>query len=145
MTKRNGFTLIEVLVATAVLGIAGTALFSLLSRSLFNLRRVEDLHQYELAGEDIMNRVMLLPALPAPAQVQGPVENSAARWIVQVAPWAPADLEGKPERAVLRVAVFVAWPGRSSERKIELEALKPAQVIYSNFDLREALAEVIPQ
>ena len=61
MKKQHGFTLIEVMVAAAVLGIAATALFSLLSRSLSNIRTIEDLHHYQLAGEDVMNRVLLFP------------------------------------------------------------------------------------
>jgi len=50
MRNQRGFTLIEVLVAAAVLGITATALFGLLSQSSFNLRKIEDLHRYELAA-----------------------------------------------------------------------------------------------
>src|SRR5712691_13493706 len=102
MRSHRGFTLIEVLVAAAVLGIAATALFALLSKSLFNLRKVEDLHRYELAAQDVMNRVLLLPSLSAPAVAEGAVDNLGARWTVRITPWAPATLEKKPAQAVVK-------------------------------------------
>jgi prepilin-type N-terminal cleavage/methylation domain-containing protein len=144
MKKSRGFTLIEVLVAAAVLGITATALFGLFSKSLFNLRKIEDLHRYELAGQDVMNRVLLLSTLPAPAQAGGALDNGA-RWTVNVNPWAPSSLEEKPEEAVLRIDVVVTWPGRSSQRSIEVEALKVAKVTYANYDLQGALENVFPQ
>src|SRR5438093_5185925 len=128
MRDRRGFTLIEVIIAAAVLGIAATALFGLLSKSLFNLRKIEDLHRYELAAQDLTNRVLLLSPLPAPAEAGGALDNIGARWTVNVKPWAPSSLEKKPDEAVLRIVVVVTWPGRSSQRSIEIEALKATRV-----------------
>src|SRR5882672_1095870 len=119
MRNHRGFTLLEVLVAAAVLGIAGTALFSLLSRSLFNLRKVEDLHRYELAAQNVMNQVLMLSPLPAAGQAGGALDDIGGRWAVNVKPWAPPSLEAKPEQAILRVEVVVTWRGRSSQRSIE--------------------------
>lgn len=145
MKTQRGFTLIEVLVAAAVLGITATALFGLFSKSLFNLRKIEDLHRYELAAQDVMNRVLLLSTLPAGAQAEGPLDNIEGRWIVKVTPWAPVSLEEKPKEAILRVDVGVTWPGRSSQRTIEVEALKFATIAYSDYDLQRAIDDVFPQ
>src|SRR5262245_48557520 len=132
MTRHRGFTLVEVLVAALVLGIAASALFGLLSKSLFNLRKVEDLHRYELVAEDVMNRMLLSSALSAPASAEGPVDNLGATWNVTISPWAPPNLEGKPDQAVFRIDVRVSWPGRSGRPSINVEALKVAKVDYSN-------------
>ena len=146
MKINRGFTLIEVLVAAAVLGMTATALFGLFSKSLFNLRRVEDLHRYELAAQNVMHRVLLLSSLPGEAQATGALDAGGGQWTVRVHPWAPADLGPKPGEAVLRVDVAVTWPGRSSRRSIEIEALKPAKIIYSdNYDLQEAIESALPQ
>src|SRR2546430_9160129 len=95
MKDNHGFTLIEVLVAASVLGIVATALFGLLSTSLSNLHKVEELHHYELAAQDVMNRVLFLPTIPVPATVSGHVENSNARWALTVDLSTPATLENK--------------------------------------------------
>src|ERR1044071_9666954 len=96
MKADRGFTLIEVLVAAAVLGITASAIFGLFCKSLCNIGRVEDLHRYELAAENVMNQVLLLPALPGGGEAGGVLDESGARWNVTVQPWAPADLESKP-------------------------------------------------
>jgi len=146
MKADRGFTLIEVLVAAAVLGIAASALFGLLSKSLFNIGRVEDLHRYELAAENVMNRVLLLPTLPGQGEAGGVVDDSGARWSVTVQPWAPPDLESKPGEGILRVAVTVTWPGRSIPRRIQIEALKPAQITYaSTYDFETVIEDSLPQ
>ena len=144
MRNKRGFTLIEVLVAASVLGIAATALFGLLSKSLSNLRKVEDLHRYELAAQDLMNRVLLLQTIPAPAAAEGVVDSSGGQWRVNVTPWAPATLEKQPDQAILRIEVEVTWPGRSSQRSIEFESLKVAKVQYSNYDLRQSIESAYP-
>jgi general secretion pathway protein I len=142
----RGFTLIEVLVAAAVLGIAASALFGLLSKSLFNIGKVEEFHRYELAAQNMMDRVLMLPTLPSSGETSGAVDDSGARWTVSVHPWAPASLETKPPEAILRVAVNVTWPGRSTPRRIELEALKPGPVSYSNdYDFQAAIEKVLPR
>jgi general secretion pathway protein I len=142
----RGFTLIEVLVAAAVLGIATSALFGLFSQSLFNIGRVEDLHRYELAAENVMNRVLLLQTLPGGGEAAGVLDDTGARWNVMVQPWAPVDLASKPAAGILRVAVSVTWPGRSIPRRIQIEALKPAQITYSNnYDFRAVIEDSLPQ
>jgi general secretion pathway protein I len=145
MSKQRGFTLIEVLVAAGVLGITASALFGLLSKSLSNLRIVEDLHRYELVAEDVMNRVLLSSTLGGPASAEGPADNLGAQWNVYVSPWAPPSLEGKPGQAVFRIDVVVSWPGRSSRQSIKVESLKAANVAYSNYDLQHAIEIAYPR
>ena len=146
MKADRGFTLIEVLVAAAVLGITVSALFGLFSKSLFNIGRVEDLHRYELAAQNVMNRVLLLQTLPGGGEAGGVLDATGARWSVTVKPWAPANLEDKPAEGILRVAVAVTWPGRSIPRRIQIEALKPAQITYSNsYDFPAVIENSVPQ
>src|SRR5262245_32733481 len=146
MKPDRGFTLIEVLVAAAVLGITATALFGLFSKSLYNIGRVEDLHRYELAAKNVMQRVLLQGILPGSGETSGVLDDTGARWTVSVQPWAPANLESKPGEGILRVAVNVTWPGRSIPRRIEIEALKPAQINYSNnYDFRAVIENSVPQ
>ena len=143
MKHNRGFTLIEVLVATSVIAITATALFGLLSTSLSNLRKVEDLYRYELAAEDVMNRVLSLPDVPVPAMAQGIVENSQAQWAVSVEPWAPPIVQNETQQAIVKIRVVVTWPGRSSDRNIELESLKRTKMV--SYDLRDSIQAAFPQ
>ncbi len=142
--KSRGFTLIEVMVAVAVIGLAATALFSLLSTSLFNLRRVEDLHRVQLAGEGLMNRVLLIAALPPSADVRGRIDDLDAQWLVRIRPWLPKDLEGHPPAAVMKVDVEIRWQGRAGERTTKLETVRPAVIDYNSSNLNDAIQNILP-
>lgn len=144
MRHPRGFTLIEVMVAAAVIGIAATALFSLFSNSLSNLKKIEDVHHYQLAGEDLMNRVLLLSSLPGGATIEGKVAPLNARWVVTVTPWIPSSLDGHPADAVMKIDVEVFWPGRSSERSVKLEAIKATNVSYGGTDYQQAIENALP-
>ena len=156
MKKNQGFTLIEVLVAAGVLGIVATALFGLLSTSLSNLQKVEQLHQYELAAADVMNKVLFLPTLPVPASAEGSIDNSYARWTVNIDqfepdklnnPGSPAVNVGTPaltsaSQAVVKIHVVVTWPGKTTDRTIDLETLKAAKI--ENYDLASRIQTIFP-
>ena|ERR1051326_7203815 len=143
MKHNRGFTLIEVLVAASVLAIMATALFGLLSSSLSNLHKIEDLHRYELAAQDVMNRVLSLPDVPVPAMAQGTIENSSAQWTVSVDPWAPPTVDKETRQAIVKVRVVVTWPGRSADRNIQLESLKTTKLV--SYDLQNSIQTAFPQ
>jgi general secretion pathway protein I len=144
MKRQRGFTLIEVMVATAVLGIAATALFGLLSKSLSNLRKIEDLHHYQLACDEMMNRVSLLAVLPPSGRAEGSVDKKNARWVVTVAPWYPLNLDNHPGEAVMKVNVEVVWPGQTTSRRVQAETIKGASIDYNGaYDLKGALESTV--
>src|SRR5207302_5395268 len=121
-----------------------TAIFGLFSRSLANLRTINDLHKYQLATEEIMNRVLLQPALPAEANVEGRIDRLNAHWNVKVEPWIPSRLDGNPPQAVMKVDVRVLWQGRSSERSVTLETVKATAVSYAHDDFKHAIETALP-
>jgi general secretion pathway protein I len=142
---QRGFTLIEVIIAAAIFGIAATSLFALLSRSLANLRKIEDLRHYQLAGVDIMDRALLLSKLPRGGTIEGDLENPPARWIVKVTPWIPEQLDPAATEAVMKIDVEVRWKGSSGERHIELESIKASSLSTTNDDFRQAIENALPR
>src|SRR3990172_490576 len=57
--REKGFTLLEVLVATAILGTAVAALFGLLSGALGNLSRLQEHQQALLLGQSKLNELLV--------------------------------------------------------------------------------------
>ena len=82
-----GLTLLEVLVATAILGTAVAALFSLLSGSLSNARRLQAPEQVLLLARSQLNELLaqsergraVSPVLPLDEEVRGRW-NEQIRW-----------------------------------------------------------------
>jgi prepilin-type N-terminal cleavage/methylation domain-containing protein len=144
MREQKGFTLIEVIVAVAILGLTGSALFSLFGRSIDNIRRMEELHSYQLAGEEVMNRVLLLGRVPAAGEVRGRLDQIDADWTVRIVPWIPDTLEGRPDQAIVRIEVEIAWDGRSGRRNLLLETIRPSLLSYDDLEFRQAIDDVFP-
>ncbi len=145
MRTVRGFSLLEVMVAAAVLGMAATALFALFSRSLSNLAKIEDVHRRELISEEVMTRVLMLPALPPDGRIEGDVDQFGAHWTVNVRPWIPANLDEKPASAVMKVDVEVSWRGRTSVQTRRLETLRSSALNYGAYDFKQAVEQIIPE
>jgi len=143
--SQRGFTLIEVVVAAAIFGIATASLFALLSRSLANLRKIDDVRHYQLAAEDLMDRTLLLSRLPPGGSIEGTLDKPPAKWIVKITPWIPAVLENKAPDAIMKIDVEVRWDGQSGERNIKLETLKAAVLSYANDDFKQAIQNALPE
>ncbi len=145
MTHQRGFTLIEVVVAVAILGLSSSALFGLFSTSVDNIRRIDELHRYHLAAADVMNRVLLLPVLPADGQASGRLSQIDADWRVRVEPWIPESFDGRPAQAIVKIVVEIEFDGRSGRRNISLETVKPSPLTYTPQDFQRAIDDVFPE
>ena len=125
--KEAGFTLLEVLVATAVLGTAVAALFSLLSGSLRNVRRLEAPEEALSLARTQMNELLatqdLTPraaaALPLDQRIHGQW-NDRFRWEA-AATRVEASTQVVPGQPVLvRVVFHSFWKSEASEREKQL-------------------------
>jgi prepilin-type N-terminal cleavage/methylation domain-containing protein len=145
MKINQGFTLIEVMVALAILGMSSAALFGIFSKSFWNLRKLEDVHQYQLASEDVLTRVEFLRVLPPEGEARGVIRKSGALWKATIHPWLPKSLEAKPTEAIMKIDVEVSWQGRSGPLNVKLEAIKRASIGYDRFDLQQAIENALPQ
>ena len=123
--QEGGFTLLEVLVATVILGTAVAALFGLLSGALRNADRLQAPEQALLLGQAKLNELLAVGAEPSGAEVSlnQKVEgrwDDRFRWEAMVSPSFP---EGAPGATILvRIALDVFWKsGAGEERKLSLE------------------------
>jgi type II secretion system protein I len=125
-----GFTLLEVLVATVILGTAVAALFSLLSGSLANARRLPAPEQALLLARSQMDELLTAseqgraaaPALPLDQQVRGRWDDNF-RWEA-LASRVPTPHPANPGETILvRVVLDAYWKTDTGamEKQISLE------------------------
>ena len=76
--RRRGFTLLEMLVASAIMGIAVTALLASLSASLHNAARLTEYDRAALLAREKMDELLLDTQLPKLAVVQGVFDHALA-------------------------------------------------------------------
>jgi len=128
---QKGFTLLEVLVATAILGTAVAALIGLLSGALRNSERLQDPAQALLLGQSKMNELLgagiaaedgTVAAMPLDAKLEGQWDDRF-RWEA-VATRSRSSPQRVPGETILaRIALDVYWKAgpEEQERKLSLE------------------------
>jgi hypothetical protein len=120
--------LLEVLVATTIMGIAVGTLLSALSTSLRNASRVTERDRAALVARRVLDDMMVQPSLPYGRIMEGrldPVQTGMqGGWRATAEPFetGPAGMAG--DRLVERVAVEVYWQSGASPRKLFLEGYR---------------------
>ena len=129
MTGRRGFTLLEVMVATTVMGIAVVTLMAGLSTSVRNASRLTDYDRVALLARAKMDAMLVDPTLPVGAMMEeslDPVLLGGARggWRAQVTPFetAPSPMPGA--LGLDRVQLEIWWMSGAQRRSFGLEAFR---------------------
>lgn len=129
--RAHGFTLLEILVATAIMGTAVAALFGLLSTSLGNASRLQAPSRALLLGQSRMNEMLsagiesglgTLVAMPLDLKLQGRWDDQY-RWEALATRWNPPPDTAPGQPVLVRIALDVFWktqPGKQ-EKKLSLE------------------------
>src|SRR5258708_35305230 len=95
MRSRRGFTLLEVMVATTIMGIAVVTMLSALSTSVRNATRLTDYDRAVLLGRAKMDALLSDPTLPPMTVMEQPLDASMlggakGGWRAQVSPFEQA-------------------------------------------------------
>lgn len=121
MTGERGFTMVEALVAFAILAVMLVALYGAIGTSLNGLARSARYEEAILVAEGRLAELTALRALPP--TLEGTIEGSAYRWRVEaVAPAKaePPELSLSPFRPQ-RIKLTIAWEENGSPREIAVE------------------------
>lgn len=130
--RERGFTLLELLVATAILGIAVAALLGGLSASMNNAARAFDYDRAALAAKQKMEELLVIPNLPRFQELSGELAPGVA-WRARMTPF---DLPGGlgPGAPVLdRVELLATWRSGANVREIRLEGYRRGFLRESDF------------
>lgn len=126
--RQSGYTLIEVIVAFAVLALALTLLLGTLSGAARQVRWSADAGRAALHARSLLDQVGIGEALQ-PGQRNGTFEDGRYRWTLEIAPYAdasrpvPATIEpGAPH--LLRLALSVEWGDAGPHQRLRLQSLR---------------------
>ncbi|MBI2816745.1 MAG: prepilin-type N-terminal cleavage/methylation domain-containing protein [Acidobacteria bacterium] len=130
---QQGFTLLEILVATAILGTTVAALFSLLSASLGNVQRLRGPSKALLLGQSRMNEILTVaattagtpPPMPLDQKIEGRWDDQY-RWEALATPVNVNSGDTPGPVVLVHVSLDVFWradPGKQ-EKKFSLETVQ---------------------
>jgi type II secretion system protein I len=134
LCAEQGFTLLEVLVATVIMGIAVAGLIAGLSQSVKNASRLTDYDRAAMLARTKMNDLLVDATLPFDGTVDGQFDRDQAGGMVSGwrASLRPFDV---PPRAVpgivvlQRIALELWWqPATGSRRTIQLEGFRQMRI-----------------
>ena len=123
-----GFSLLEVLVATVIMGIAVTALIVGLTQSVKNASRLSEYDHAAMLARTKMNDLLLDVDLPFDGPVQGSFDASSG-WRATLRPYdVPPD--AAPGRMILQqIALEVWWqPPVGTRRAMQLSGYRPMRI-----------------
>jgi general secretion pathway protein I len=129
MTGRRGFTLLEVMVATTVMGIAVVTLMAGLSTSVRNASRLTDYDRVALLARAKMDAMLVDPTLPVGAMMEeslDPVLLGGMRggWRAQVTSFETAPSPVPGALGLDRVQLEIWWMSGAQRRSFGLEAFR---------------------
>jgi type II secretion system protein I len=133
-SSRAGFTLLEVLVATVIMGVAVTAMIVGLTQSVKNASRLADYDRAVMLARTKMNDLILDVNLPFDGSVDGDfsAEQSGgipSGWKASLKPYDVPPNAGPGFTVLQEIALEVWWePPTGGRRTMHLESYRPTQI-----------------
>lgn len=133
---QHGYTLVEVLVAFAILSMTLTVLYRIFASGVTNIGVSSEYLQAALIAEARLEATGLSESL-VPGHLEG-VELNRFKWTQEIteAPLPQADPARRAGFAIYRIRVAVEWPGGRDMRHIDLETLRVTETRESTGALR---------
>lgn len=127
--SQRGYTLIEVIVAFALLAMALTLLLGTLSGSTRQVRWSADAGRAALHAQSLLDTVGITEPLRA-GQRNGDFEDGRYRWTLSIAPWQDPALANLPptpgDPRMLELELAVQWGAGGSAERLEWTTLRLA-------------------
>ena len=136
MKGERGFTLIEVVVAFALLAFALTLLLGAMTRAAAQVRHAELAGRAALHAQSLLHQAGVGEPL-APGTSEGVLEDGRYRWTLQVAEWQDPDpvaasgadpLRDPGAPRLLELQLVVAWGEGGARERLEVHSLRRVQV-----------------
>jgi prepilin-type N-terminal cleavage/methylation domain-containing protein len=126
-SAQSGFTLLEILVATTLMGIAVVGLLSSLSTSMRNATHVSDADRASQMARNKMEELLVDPGLPFQGSIEGTFDANSG-WTAQIGP-SEIPPRAQAGTAILqRIAMVVWWKNGANRREYPLEAYRIVEI-----------------
>jgi len=125
--SQRGYTLIEVIVAFAVLGIALMLLLGTLSNGTRQVRWAADSGRAALHAQSLLDGIGIeIPVVPG--STTGEFEDGRYRWTLEIAPYVdpamPPALLDPSGRQLFEIALAVDWGERGPRERLQVHTLR---------------------
>ena len=128
MTNARGFTLLELIVATSILGVAVVGLMAGITGSTRNAARLRDTDRVVMAARERMNELLADTSMPRDTPVSGAFDPAymggmESGWQAQLSTAErPAGSNG--QLALDRIQLQVWWMVNGNRRTLDLESFR---------------------
>jgi general secretion pathway protein I len=130
MKSQQGFSLLEVLVATLIMGIAVTGLIVGLSNAVRNASRLADYDRAAMQARTKMNDLLLDVNLPLDGEVDGQVDGEA--WRAVLKPFDVPPNAGPGTVILQQIDLEISWKATSGNtskpRTLEIQAYRQTRI-----------------
>jgi general secretion pathway protein I len=128
MNSRSGFTLLEVLVATVIMGVAVSGLIVGLSQSVKNAARLAEYDRAAMLSRTKMNDLLLDVNLPFDGTVQGEFDKTHG-WRAVLKPFDVPPNAGPGMKILQQVALEIWWqPASGTRRTLDVTGYRQTQI-----------------
>ena len=121
--REAGFTLLEVIVATAVMATAIIGLFALVNQSMSNAVRVREYDRAAMLARTRMNELLAAERLPLGERLTGDL-GGGYDWEARVEPWEAPSNAPVGTSFLARVDLTVGWGKGPERRTIQVESYR---------------------
>ncbi len=111
-----GFTLLEMIVATALLSMTIVGLLSLISGSVSNATRVREYDRAAMLARSKMNELLTVTPVPLAQTLAGNFDRQTG-WTAQLDPFEVVGVPAPGGRMLVRVQLTVWWTRAGGERR----------------------------
>jgi len=104
---KRGFTLLEIVVAVAILGVGVSMAMQIFSGGLKNIHRISMAKDAMNHAENVMNEILSDQSIAGPVELSGELDEDFS-YSVQVAPWNPpeSNIPMPPDPAQQRIQIL---------------------------------------